>query len=298
MPETFEDMLVAARAENTPAEGTPEPETPASPTSETAPADQDPAEGQPSKAEVEEKPFNWDDLTAKNPELVPLAKQLQADYTKKTQEAAELRKQFEGIDTQAIETIRQLNTLAQENPAQVAEYFRKQAELFDGMGQGPAAADAEADALADYIPQTDAEAVLLNEVKALKEWRLQQEQVTKQTRLQQEAQQVSRDLDAIEKQYGVTIPEADRVKAWDVSIRSGLSVDKVWFAQNQEAVLPKLIQKAKDEASSIVQTKAAGAAGNPAPLAGRAAPSDEQPSDFAGFLQAARQEIATKGKAF
>src|SRR5438552_14027137 len=43
--------------------------------------------------------FDWTKL---NPDVVPLAKQLQADYTRKTQSLAEQRKAVEGIDEGAL----------------------------------------------------------------------------------------------------------------------------------------------------------------------------------------------------
>src|SRR5438128_815885 len=115
----FETILAEARGASTPDSGTPttdstpagsnnaETVTPTPNTSDTTTPNPDPAAGQ-LEGTVDEKPFNWDELTAQHPDLVPLAKQLQADYTRKTQQLADQRKQFEGVDPESIEGLRAL----------------------------------------------------------------------------------------------------------------------------------------------------------------------------------------------
>lgn len=252
-----------------------------------------------------EIPQSVRDYIQQHPDQKPIVDlitgELKRGLTPKLQEAAEIRKQveeyrkqLEGVDPQAIQVVRQLQELAQTDPAKVAEYFRQQAEEFERS-----LADAgEPDPLDSYTSDNEADSALVKEIQALKEWKRQQEQVIQQTVLEQEAQKVHRKLDAMETKYGIKIPDEQRVAAWQKARESGLSVDQIWLAQNHETLITHLTKKAKNEASTVIETKTTATAGNPAPVSPRADEPEETPKTFKDFLRLAKRERESQTQTF
>lgn len=308
------DALVAALAANAPDKGTPAPSTEGvteATTTETTSQEQQPigqsTDDGKSSAKTETVtddkdvviPTSVRDYLAQHPDqkavIDLITGEIKSGLTPKLQEAAALRKQLEGVDPQAIETIRQLQVLAQEDPARVAEYFRQQAAQFDTMVKEKTPQDA----LADIVPVTDTEALLQTEIQNLKQWKTQQEKITQETVLNQEAQRIHRVIDAVEKKYGVEIPDDQRAEAWRLSRATGMSVDKVWLANNHEMLIAHLVKKAKDEGQTVVRSKQETAAAAPSSVAARQAETvSEKASNFKDFLRQTRAELADNVKAF
>lgn len=130
--------LQAAAAEENKPEGTPE-----------GSAQEQPNEETPAPAEApKEDSFTRIDLNAVPDELKPLARSLQADYTRKTQEVAEQRKAFESLDEfggvdaarEAVEFVTALST----DPNYALAVHEQLTQALSSAGLTPAQASREA----------------------------------------------------------------------------------------------------------------------------------------------------------
>lgn len=254
MSDTLSDIL-AQTSDPTPAPETVQPDT-STQTSDNAPTSQD-----------VEVPDDVRIYLEQNPDHKPIAdtlnKQFQKAFTGRLQEAAELRKLVDGVDPNSINTLRQLQQLAQTNPEQVAQWYRSQADLLHNPQPNTQQQADTNDPWAGIEPVTDAEALLLQQVKEMSQWRNQFTQQQEQQSLMAKGVQVKQERNAIQQEFGVTIPDTELVQVWDVAEKSGLSIRQAYLALNNERVLPTLLQRARDEASGIVQNKVNMNAGNP-----------------------------------
>lgn len=247
-------------------------------TSESAPAVETVAESTSSEQNVvgteQEVPQSIREYLEKNPGHKDIAdtlnREFQREFTPKLQRAAELQKLVDGVDPNAISTLRQLQQLAQTNPEQVAQWYRSQADLLHSPQpiEQPVVPD---DPWSGLEPVTDVEAKLLEEVKQMNAWRNRWEQEQQNVTLKARANQVKQERDAVQKEFGVQITDQELAQIWDVSERSGLPIRQTYLALNSERVLPTLLQRARDEASGVVQNKLNLAAGNPAGVPQRSA---------------------------
>lgn len=268
----FEDVLKSDQSGN---EGNP---TPADPT----PAGN---EGQPATPPADDDiPQSVRDYLAQNPDHAPIVenlnRQFKAAFTPRLQEAADLRKQFEGIDPNVIGAVRHLQQLIQTDPRNAAEYLRQQAQLLEGA-QNPEAASPPANAFDQYEPATEVEALLLRQVQELNAWKEQQTAQFQQVQRQQQVVQINADFAKLEQELGVQVPVEQRAAAWELSeaTQGRMSVTDAFFALNRNTLLPSLLQKARDEASGVVQRKAGETV--PGSLATRSGPApDTGPKDF------------------
>lgn len=123
------------------------------------------------------------DPSTLSPELQTIYRQMQGDYTRKAQEAAELRKQFDGIDpNQARQSIEFINAL-ETDPNFVLSVHAQLTEALVQAGYTPAEAKAAAaEAIDDraslggddeYVDPATSQ--LARELEELKAWRANQE---------------------------------------------------------------------------------------------------------------------------
>jgi hypothetical protein len=271
MADTFEQSLENVRNEEV---TTP---TPVDPT--PAPVGNEPS--QPSTPDTNELPQSVRDYLAQNPDHAPIVetlnKQFQAAFTPRLQEAAELRKQYEGLDPNVAAAVRHLQQLIQTDPRNAAEYLRQQAVLLEGS-QTPQAQPDPAN-----VPEfaTDVEEMLYKQVMELRQWQQEQTGQFQQREQQQRAVSVQQEFGKLEQEFGVQVPIEERARAWELSeaTQGKLSVTDAYFALNRNTLLPTLTQKARDEASGVVQQKLGlTAPGNLATRGG--APQVEGPQDF------------------
>jgi hypothetical protein len=264
MADTFEQSLENVRNEEV---TTP---TPVDPTP-TPVGNDAPQTGTP---DTNELPQSVRDYLAQNPDHAPIVetlnKQFQAAFTPRLQDAADLRKRYEGVDDNVMAAVRHLQQLIQTDPRNAAEYLRQQAVLLEGS-QTPQAQPDPAN-----VPEfaTDVEELLYNKYLAL-EAKFQREEE------QRQVIQVNTDFAKLEQEYGVQVPIEARAAAWEMSVatQGKLSVQDAYFALNRNTLLPTLTQKARDEASGVVQQKLGlTAPGNLATRGG--APQVEGPQDF------------------
>jgi hypothetical protein len=271
MPDTFEQSLENVRNEEV---TTP---TPVDPTP-TPVGNDAPQTGTP---DTNELPQSVRDYLAQNPDHAPIVetlnKQFQAAFTPRLQEAAELRKQYEGLDPNVAAAVRHLQQLIQTDPRNAAEYLRQQAVLLEGS-QTPQAQPDPAN-----VPEfaTDVEEMLYKQVMELRQWQQEQTGQFQQREQQQRAVSVQQEFGKLEQEFGVQVPIEERARAWELSeaTQGKLSVTDAYFALNRNTLLPTLTQKARDEASGVVQQKLGlTAPGNLATRGG--APQVEGPQDF------------------
>jgi hypothetical protein len=198
------------------------------------------------------------DYLVKNPDhqqIVDMVnREMKSAWTPKLQAAAELQKQYEGLDVNVAAAVRHLQQLIQTDPRNAAEYLRQQAVLLEGT-QNP-----QAQPVSPETPEfaTDVEELLYKEVQALRQWQQEQSSQYAQVQQQTKAVAVQQEFGKLEAEFGVQVPIEARAHAWELSEATGgkLSVTDAYFALNRNTLLPTLTQKARDEASGIVQQKA------------------------------------------
>jgi hypothetical protein len=266
---SFEDALAQVQTGN---EGTPPPADPA-PTGN---------EGSPAPTPVDDDiPQATRDYIAQNPDAARHAeeinRQFKAAFTPRLQDAAKLREQYEGLDPNVANAVRHLQQLIQTDPKHAAEYLRQQAVLLEGS-QTPQAQPDPAN-----VPEfaTDVEEMLYKQVMELRQWQQEQTGQFQQREQQQRAVSVQQEFGKLEQEFGVQVPIEERARAWELSeaTQGKLSVTDAYFALNRNTLLPTLTQKARDEASGVVQQKLGlTAPGNLATRGG--APQVEGPQDF------------------
>lgn len=211
----------------------------------------------------DDTPQSVRDYVAKNPDAAAhveeLNRQFKAAFTPRLQEAAELRKQYEGLDPNVAAAVRHLQQLITTDPRNAAEYLRQQAQLLEGADATPAQPDtANTDPFSLYEPATEMEAVLAREVRELRRWQQEQSTQYQQIQQQQKAVAVQQEFGKLEQEFGIQVPVEERARAWELAelTQGRMTVTDAYFALNRNTVLPSLVQKARDEASSVVQQKA------------------------------------------
>lgn len=265
----FENALESARNE--------EQSTPTTPETTTGNDGQQTA----TPTETDDLPQSIREYIEKNPDHRPIVdtlnREFKSAFTPKLQEAAELRKQYEGLDPNVVTAIRHLQQLVQTDPRNAAEYLRQQAQLLEGA-QTP-----EAQPTTPNVPEfaTDVEELLYNRVTEMEKRYQEQFTYLEQMKQQQEAFRIKGEFAKLKEEMGVEATPEQMAQAWQLSELSGgkLSVTDAFFAQNRNDLLPSLLQKARDEASSVVQQKAGMV--NPGTLATREGPAQASgPQDF------------------
>ena len=236
--------------------------------------------------EADDLPASIKEYLATNPDhksIVDLVnREMKGAFTPRLQEAADLRKRYDGIDDQTAAAVRYLNQLAKTDPAAAAQWLRSQA---DAMHQQQPAQPAAADPYAGIQPQTDAERVLLDRMREQDQWRQQQERSQQERAQLDAARAVGGELNEVAKKYGVPIPPEHRQQVFAIVQKTGMSVEDAYFATARESLLPQLLQKARDQAASVVADKAAGSAGNPGSITNRTGEAaNTGPGDFRSIL--------------
>lgn len=211
-----------------------------------------------------ETPFRWENVP---PELEPLAKGFQADYTRAKQTLAEQQRAFEA-QQQQVQGFLALQQLAQNDPAQAAALLSQYAAQLQG---GQAGANPEtADPYAGLEPASPVEEALLAEVRSLKSVAQQWEQFQANQQQQQEAARMDAEFAEVEKLAGRPLSDQEKegLAGFCYSQRIG-SLVHGYRLQNYDASMAQAAQKARDEASQIVSQKAL-APGAPSSLTQRA----------------------------
>ncbi len=165
------------------------------------------------EADFLEERFDWSKL---DPQVVPLAKQLQADYTRKRQaEAEQVRraqeqlKPFEGLEPGAAQWARQVDQLARTNPALAAQMLQEEARRLSGANQAPAP---QADPFDGIEPLSDVERLLLEERKATRQQMAEMQRQLQETVAERARSAVEQQFAKLERDVGRAIPYEERVQ--------------------------------------------------------------------------------------
>jgi hypothetical protein len=272
MNEVFTEDAAAAAA---PAEA---------PVTDSAPAGEAAAPPADAGAPAVDTPFRWDNVP---PELEPLAKGFQADYTRKAQELAEQRKALEA-QQQQIAAWQNLNQWAAEDPANAAAWLRQQADLLARQVQ---AGETETDPYAAIAPQTEVEEALLAQVKALAQEQKQLSQWHREQQLRQQQEQISAEYTALSRQIGRELTQEEQNSIAAFAVQHNIpSVTFAYKAMRYEADLEAARRAGMNAGASVVQSKqAAGPA--PAGLADRSGAVADTPKDLNSLTAAVASEL-------
>ena len=211
------------------------------------PEAQPPADTAPDATGEDEPLFNSREFLQQHPELEPYAKQLQADYTRKTQAIAEQRRALEGVDTAAVQWVRQFNEALATNPEQARAMLLQEQERLFGGGAPPAPV------VEDDPWVTDTERQLATEVATVKQ---QLAEIKRQSELAEVQRQMHQQFDALEKEVGQKIPHEDRLAHIQRMAQLGLPYNQVatyyWGTAGRE----KALQMGREEGMRLAQQKA------------------------------------------
>ena len=236
----------------------------------------------------EQAPVDEDDLRsfleqtkAANPEQAAVIdrihREMQGAFTPKLQAAAELRKQFEGITPELAAWSRQMNEMAATDPSRAAEALMAEAERLRGNQSQPQVSD---------VPEfaTDVE-------QSLWETTQQQGRIIQQILAERNERVVNQGFSALEKQVGGEIPYEERYAVLAAMGRDHAPPEQVgryW----KDLYFDKALQRARDQASGVVQRKAGMA---PAPSAVTSRAGEGAAPAPKSFEEAALAEFRSRG---
>jgi hypothetical protein len=274
--EEFDSALMDAFTDDGTTEAVAEsPETPEAESTETPSLD------------TSQEPQGEDDLRsflertkAENPEQAAVIdrihRQLEGAWTPKLQAAAELRKQYEGVDPELASWARQMNELASTNPAEAAAALMAEAQRLQGQQQAAPVVE-EPDFATDYDREVWHE---VQELKALKQ----------QILAERNEAIVDRQLADVGKALGMEIPYEQKDRVVREMVKDGAPASmagRYW----KDLYFDVAIQRAKDEAAGVV-TRKQGMSPPPSALANRAGTGAPPPP--ATFDEAIAQEFRAR----
>jgi len=243
---------------------------------EAAPAAEDAAIGEvaqdTAEAPLEADEPAWDRrVLDDHPELAPAYKQMQADYTRKMQELAEQRRQFEGVDPDTLSGVRYLNDLMARDPAAAAAALEQQAQQIRGM-QAPDPYEGQEFA-------TEVERIQADDIRGLK-------QIVNELKNEHLNASFERGFAKLEKTFGEIPVEMRGQVAREMGMR-GLGVqdlEMVYKALSFETHLTNAKREARNATSAVVQRKA-GMTPGPSGLAGRESSTPREPQSVREALE-------------
>jgi hypothetical protein len=203
-------------------------------------------------------------------------RELEGAWTPKLQQAAELRKQYDGITPELAGWVRQLDQLAASSPAEAAAALMAEAQRLQGLQQAAAPVE-EPDFATDYDRE------VWHEVQELKQ--------LKQTILAERNEAiVDRQLADVGKKLGLEIPFEEKDRVVREMVKDGAPASmagRYW----KDLYFDKALQRARDEAAGVV-TRKAGMAPPPSVTANRAG--QGAPPAPASFDEAIQQEFRSR----
>lgn len=255
---------------------------------ETTASDDAPASGQQAaetgeqvgepEAEREEG-FRWDKVPE---ELVPHVKHFQADYTRKSQELAEQRKQLEQ-QAQQYQSFAALEQLAQQDPALARQILASRLGLTDEVVQ---AATSETDPYAQ-IELSETEQFLVEQQRKLMAQQEQFQQFYEQQMRQQARSQVEAEFAELSRTVGREIPASEQEQIAAFCVANQIPNVALGFkAWDYDQALNRARQAGVDRGAAVVQQKA-GMAPAPVTAADRAGTVAEGPRSLEDVVAAA-----------
>lgn len=191
-------------------------------------------------SEVSDNPA-FDPNSITDPVLQEQYRQMQASFTPRLQEAADLRRQYEGVDPAVLEATRQYAHLLQTNPFEAREYLKQQQQWLDQRLQ---VEQQPTDPFANITPCTDAEEALLGIARQMYQQQQQQNVFQQQIEFQRRQESVGRQFAELESLHKTTIPIEDRQAALQLCQQTGCTdVTTAWKALNYDRAVQRGVQK-------------------------------------------------------
>ena len=205
----------------------------------------------------------------------------QADYTRKTQEIAEQRRQLQGLDPEFLSQAQLYQQAIQQDPRLALSLLEQQADqirsvLGEGQGRGqgyPAGAEPPSADPALPTDWTENEHYLWQQNQALQARLQQLEQGYEAVQRQSFETRAQAELRQIKEEFGVELQGFDALKLQQEAIGRGMSLHELYVSKNYKRLVEDAARKARDEAAQVVARKAAAAPPGTG-LQARASPSE------------------------
>lgn len=205
---------------------------------------QDAAQGAPGQPPASDFP-HWEQVIAGDPALAAKAKTLEGDYTRKAQELAEQRQQVAGFMA--------LQRLAEENPAEAARVVQ---EWVSGLTGG--APEQAPDPLSGMEYLTDGERMLAQELQQVKQQNAQFAQFLQQQERNQQQQRVMAEYQQLTQSLGRELNDQEQVALGNHYRQGGFkTLTAAYRDLHWDAEMNRALQKGRDEASTVIEQKAA-----------------------------------------
>ena len=168
--------------------------------------------------------------------------QMQGDYTRKTQEASELRREAE----QAIQFVQELQT----NPNFALQVHQEIAEALEASGFSPQEASEEAarqvtEAVSEGVGDLESDDPIVQELEELKAWRAEQEARQLQLEMENEFDR----MDVAVRQAYPEFSEDDMSHVYALSYATGGDLESAAAAYKQE--IDRIVQVYLDKKTSV-----------------------------------------------
>lgn len=245
----------------------------------------DPAPATPSTSATAEDRFTDLDPETLDPALRDRYRQMQTDYTRKTQSLAEVRKKFEGVPDQTIEFARMVEQLATTDPRAAARVLQQQAEAFE-QAFGDPSPEAPYDPWSQGTedagqlqPQSETEAYLLTELQQMK--RAQQVQAQRE-----QANRIRDEMAEVAKIAGTPLPVPDQVRVIRYAAERNVTLPEAYRLLNWQTLVDRERHQAREEATSAALQRA----GLP-PTGGGLTHREAPPPEITDVKEIARAEL-------
>lgn len=181
---------------------------------------------------------------------------MQAAFTPKLQEAAELRKQFDGLDPEAAAFYRQVNEIALVDPAAAAALWRQAEQQLFGAPPPPEN-DPWQTPPEDLEFATETERVLYQRLQALEQRQQSQDAWKQQETATRNQALMQRQFDEIKQEFGQDVPQDQKEAAARFCLQNRLDASKIGMVWRGLYGTQAARQMGRNEAAGFVERKAA-----------------------------------------
>jgi len=190
----------------------------------------------------------FDPSTITDPQLQAAYRQMQAAFTPRLQEAADIRRQYGDLDPQVVDSVRQYQQLLQSNPIAARQFLAdEQARLEShfGLQQQP-------DPFQNVEALTPTEETMLTVGRQMWQRLQQQELEIQQQRFLRQQEMADRQFAQIESRYKTQVPLEEKQQVWAYMQKTGLQdAEAAWKILNFD----KAAQVVSRKQAQVVQQK-------------------------------------------
>lgn len=190
-------------------------------------------------SEETDQEVSFDPTTITDPQLLAAYKAMQAGFTPKLQRAADLEKQYGGLEPVVVDAVRQYQTLLQSDPRAAAEFLGQQQQWLQQQYnlQQPT------DPFAGVEPLTPTEEALLNVARDMWNRQQQYDQENQQLKFQRQQEVAERQFAQIESRYKAKVPLEEKQQVWAKMQQTGLNAEDAWKLMNFDKIAGKATLK-------------------------------------------------------